>query len=321
MPGRHLLFFSFATVFCASQLLSCANTSAQTHIRHLATIEADASITATPDPDPAIHDTAKGDTHTLKVATLNLAHGRKDNLIQFFLSNETIRANLDDIAQAFRQQQVDIIALQEADAPSVWSGDFDHVAHLAKQARYPWYIHAHNVNSWFSTFGSALLSRIPLLEGIEYTFEPSPPTLNKGFVLASIRWSGEAGEQARIVDIISVHLDFSRQAVREQQIREMRDLLSARMNPTIILGDFNSEWLQDSSVIKKLATKSRFTTFQPKSNAYNSYKDKRLDWILITKDMEFVSYRLLPDILSDHRMIIAEIKSKPKPSGIHHARQ
>jgi len=37
------------------------------------------------------------------------------------------------------------------------------------------------------------------------------------------------------------------------------------MNPTIVLGDFNSEWLQQGSVINELAKKSRFSTFQPKN--------------------------------------------------------
>ncbi len=320
MSGRNL-FFIFASVLCAGLLLACASTGPQPRLNYLGTIDADTSITAVADTAPHAQAGTSGETFTLKVATLNLAHGRKDSLNQFFLSEETIRANLDDIARVFRQQQADIVALQEPDAASFWSGDFDHVAYLAKQAHYPWHLHAYNVNRWFSTFGTALLSRIPLLEGIEYTFEPSPPTLDKGFVLASIHWPGKAGEPSRIVDIISVHLDFSRQSVRDQQLREMREVMASRMNPTIVLGDFNSEWLQQGSVINELAKKSRFSTFQPKSNAYNSYKNKRLDWILITRDLEFVSYRVLPDNLSDHRMTIAEIKFKSKPSGIHHARQ
>jgi len=105
-----------------------------------------------------------------------------------------------------------------------------------------------------------------------------------------------------------VHLDFSRQSVRDAQIGEMLEILSSRTNPTIILGDFNSEWLAETSAIKELADKSRFITYKPEAANCNSYKDKRLDWILISKEMEFVSYQVLPDTLSDHAMIIADIR-------------
>ena len=76
------------------------------------------------------------------------------------------------------------------------------------------------------------------------------------------------------------------------------------------MGDFNSEWLAELSVIKELATNSRFFTYEPDRSDYNTYKDKRLDWILISKDMEFVTYKVLPDTLSDHAMIVADIRFK-----------
>jgi endonuclease/exonuclease/phosphatase family metal-dependent hydrolase len=88
----------------------------------------------------------------------------------------------------------------------------------------------------------------------------------------------------------------------------MIEILSARINPTIIMGDFNSEWLAETSVIQELTRKSRFKSYRPESIDYNTYKDKRLDWILITKDMEFVDYQVLPDTLSDHAMVIADIR-------------
>ncbi len=58
----------------------------------------------------------------LRVATLNLAHGRKDSLNQFFLSRETLRKNLMDIADVLRQHRPQVVALQEADAASWWRG-------------------------------------------------------------------------------------------------------------------------------------------------------------------------------------------------------
>jgi endonuclease/exonuclease/phosphatase family metal-dependent hydrolase len=246
----------------------------------------------------------------LRVATLNLAHGRKDSINQLFVWENTFKENLNDVAEVLTRHRPHVVALQEADAVSRWSGSFDHVSYLAAGADYPWRTHVSNAEGWLYSYGTALLSALPIAETIKYTFQPSPPTLNKGFVLAQIEWFSDDGNKSQKIDIISVHLDFSRQSVREQQIHEMIEILSARMNPTIILGDFNSEWLAEASVIQELATKSRFTTYRPESVDYNTYKDKRLDWILITKDIEFENYQVLPDTLSDHAMVVVDVRFK-----------
>ncbi|SMG64387.1 [weak similarity to] endonuclease/exonuclease/phosphatase family protein, partial [methanotrophic bacterial endosymbiont of Bathymodiolus sp.] len=73
-------------------------------------------------------------------------------------------------------------------------------------------------------------------------------------LLTRVKWRPDAESDQEInIDIISVHLDFSRQTVREKQIAEIRELLIARDNPLIILGDFNSDWFTEKSVIKMLA--------------------------------------------------------------------
>ena len=280
---------------------ACATTEHQPRTVYQQNIEADPSITSQ----------LSSPGEVLRVATLNIAHGRKDSANQLMNGEETFRKNLDDVAVVLMDKKPHVVALQEADAVSTWSGKFDHVAYLAAKAGYPWRVHAINADSWLYSYGTALLTGLPINESIEHTFEPSPPTLDKGFVLASIEWKPDNETRSRTIDFISVHLDFSRKAVREQQIDEMIELLLSRSNPTIILGDFNSEWFAEASVIKELMQKSRFAAYKPDAPGYNTYKDMRLDWILISNNMEFVSYNVLPDILSDHAMIVAEIRFKP----------
>ena len=281
-------------------LVACATVEKQQRTFYSSNIE----------PDNAINLQQDYPESVLRVATLNLAHGRKDSFNQLFVGENSHKENLNDIADVLSQHKPHIVALQEADAESRWSGSFDHVAYLATTAEYPWRVHESNAESWLYQYGTALLSILPIVESIKHTFEPSPPTLDKGFVLAQIKWPSGNKNKSRKIDIISVHLDFSRESVRKKQINEMIEIMSARMNPTIIMGDFNSEWLAEVSVIKELATKSRFSTYKPEAANYNSYKDKRLDWILITKELEFVNYQVLPDTLSDHAMVVADIRFK-----------
>jgi endonuclease/exonuclease/phosphatase family metal-dependent hydrolase len=297
MFKKSLLFF---ILLDAAVLVACTTVEKQQRTIYSSDIK----------PDNTVRSEQVYPVSALRVATLNMAHGRKDSFNQLFVGENSHKENLDDIAEVLGQYRPHVVALQEADAESGWSGSFDHVAYLAAAAAYPWQAHVSNAESWLFSFGTALLSGVPINETIKHTFEPSPPTLDKGFVLAQIEWPSGEKNEPRKVDVISVHLDFSRQEVREMQINEMIEVLSARMNPAIIMGDFNSEWLAKESVIKELATKRRFVTYRPESGDYNSYKDKRLDWILITKDMEFINYEVLPDTLSDHSMIVADIRFK-----------
>jgi endonuclease/exonuclease/phosphatase family metal-dependent hydrolase len=161
-------------------------------------------------------------------------------------------------------------------------------------------------------YGTAILSRWPVAETLAYNFKPSPPTVNKGFLLTRVKWRPDAESDQEInIDIISVHLDFSRQTVREKQIAEIRELLIARDNPLIILGDFNSDWFTEKSVIKMLAEKGELQVYKPLADNLSTYGDNhRLDWILISRELEFIVYQVLPDKLSDHLMLVADIQLK-----------
>jgi len=38
---------------------------------------------------------------------------------------------------------------------------------------------------------------------------------------------------------------------------------------------------------------------------------RRFDWLLISKQLEFVAFEVMPDILSDHFAVVAEIAMPP----------
>jgi hypothetical protein len=62
--------------------------------------------------------------------------------------------------------------------------------------------------------------------------------------------------------------------------------------------------------VRMLADKLNLRAFQPEARGLGTYKDstgKRLDWILITQELEFVDYRVLPDVVADHLAVYAEI--------------
>lgn len=254
----------------------------------------------------------------LKVMSLNMAHGRKTAFSQIYLSWQTIHANLIAIGAVLRSTDADIVALQEADGPSWWSGNIDHAALLADKAGYPWFARAGYMHAWALDYGAALLTRRPFVETRAHRFKKIflfPP---KGFLLGRFGWypQGVPTDNPIFIDIVSVHLGFSQSAVRSRQIAEMWTVLENRHKPLIILGDFNSSWLGDASAVRELSRKTGLQVYRPGANGMETYGSRRLDWILISADLEFLNYEVVPDILSDHRGITAVIGYRgPKAPG------
>lgn len=246
---------------------------------------------------------------SLRVLTLNVAHGRKDALNQLLVSRETFERNLAEVAALLRDAGADVVALQEADGPSRWSGGFDHVAVIAGQANYPWQSRASHAKSRLFDYGTALLSRVPFTESLDHAFRPSPPSMTKGLTLGRLAWRPEREAGVVHVDIVSVHLDFSRDSVRQQQIAEMAAVLSDRTSPIIVLGDLNDDWSSDGSIVAELARRCRMQAYQPLAENMGTHPSsgRRLDWVLISEELEFLNHEVLPHTVSDHRAIVADI--------------
>lgn len=247
----------------------------------------------------------------LTVLNLNLAHGRKDAFNQMFQKTRTTRKNLEEIAVFISDSGADLVALQEADFASRWSGKFNHVEFISERSPFPCMVHAHHAKKYMYDFGTALLSTVPYTHRLTHTFEPSWPTTNKGFVLGEVLWNpgGELDEPVA-VSVISVHLDFSRKKVREAQTREIEAVLPDLKEPVIILGDFNAGWHSKNSAIKTIVENGNFKVFRPEATDLGTYKSgkHRLDWILISNNLEFVSYEVPQIVLSDHQPILATLQ-------------
>ena len=253
--------------------------------------------------DHPVHDQIRD---TLTLVSLNIAHGRGTSLNQILVSNDKIKINLRQIADFLHEADADIVGVQEADGPSWWSGNFDHVAFLAKGGKFAQFVHELHAHIWIGHYGTGVLSRLPIRAGYALTFPPSPPTASKGFTLAEIEWHN--GANTVMIDVVSVHLDFSRKSVRKEQLKVLRDTLFKRNHPMIVMGDFNSQWVAEQLIQKDTGdTVSLHTVFDRGKNL-DTYKNKRLDWILVSKAFSIEAYEVSPHRLSDHLAVVAKIR-------------
>lgn len=249
------------------------------------------------------------DAQVLKVLTLNTSHGRNTAINQLLVSKQRTYANLDAIAALLQATGADVVSLQEADAPSRWSGSFDHVEYLAGQAGFACLVHGLHSQSWMSTYGAALLSHTDLHDAQSVRFAPSPPSKQKGYVAATVRWHDGFTEPV-YVTVVSAHFDFLSRKTRDEQVQEMVAGLSRVEGPLIVMGDFNSDWSDTDSHVRRLADELGLSAYQPERGDLGTYKKrsgKRLDWILVSRQLRFLEYKVLPGVVADHFAVFAEI--------------
>lgn len=268
-----------------------------------------------PAPEPGARHDARAAPEcapALRLLTLNVAHARRQARHQALLDEPALRHNLAAIAQVLRREAADVVALQEADGPSAWSGGFDHVATLAELAGYP---HAfrgeHNPFSLGRldlSSGTALLSRLPLAQPHSRAFLASWRD-TKGFVAATVAAAALGGRE---LDVVSLHLDFLAERIRRRQLDQLVDRFRGSARPLVVSGDFNCEWSERRRSLARLGRELRLRPADVVAHAtFPSWRPLvRLDWILVSEELEFAAYRTLPDRLSDHLGVVGEIRPR-----------
>ncbi len=241
---------------------------------------------------------------TLRLVTLNVAHGRGARFHQTLLRRRTIEGHLTAIATVFDRERPDVVALQEADGPCTWSGGFDHVDWLARNGGFGWHLRGSHVQGRRLDYGTALLSRLEPRDPVAVTFRPSPPTPSKGFVVATVEHAGHT------IDLVSVHLDFSRGRIRRRQVHELAQVLDGRDHLRVVMGDLNCDWRERGGTLRLLSDLLGVQPHEPEAHeGHGTFRGRaRLDWVLTTPSVGVLDYRVLPDRVSDHRAVLAHIQ-------------
>lgn len=249
---------------------------------------------------------------TLRVMTLNLAHGRARALAQSSARPaHWFRANLDAIAAVIRREQPDLVALQEAELGSRWAGDFDHVAYLAELGGLPAIAATPHVRSEGRfRYGTALLGRTPWLDHGGDDFD-AQGRWHKGYSWATTCFAGAP------LTAISLHLDFASASRRRVQARQLADTFASRTEPLLVLGDFNDEYRGAHSPVAAIAAALELHTVDPLARRPATYgSGRRLDWILASARLRFRDHRVLPDRISDHYAVLADVATTSSSRSI-----
>ena len=251
----------------------------------------------------------------LRLITLNLAHGRGDRMLPAVHSRAWTERRLTAIGELLRRHAPDIVALQEVDDRAFWSGWFSHAEHLARELGMAALVHARHVNRPGAGYGTALLVNLPVVASSWGRFTPAPATFSKGWSHLALRYpDGRAGR----VEVISVHLDFLRGRRREVQARELVNAFADCPHSMILMGDLNCGPDAREQTLDILRQGLDLEAYAPADAGIVTYPRtrRRLDWILVSRDLSFHTHAVLPGEVSDHRAVFAVVGA-PDPAAGH----
>ncbi len=241
----------------------------------------------------------------IRVMTINMAHGRADGRNQMLQSTAIIQENVDNIGQLIARENAQVVALQEADAPSWWSGKFSHVERVATVGGMASAVQGRNVDGLGLHYGAAVVTELKVSGARQVTFEKNAPTFSKGFVVVTCSWPGYAGFE---FDVVSLHLDFASATVRSRQLAILGKLVKQSARPIILMGDFNTDMSKD--LLPKFLQETGLQTWRVNDSSIVTFPvlGSRIDWIFTSPEFRIVEQRVLDDVLSDHSIVVATLE-------------
>jgi endonuclease/exonuclease/phosphatase family metal-dependent hydrolase len=225
----------------------------------------------------------------------NIVHGTRTPVPPFLASRARVERTLDRIADVVSNHSVDVVALQESDG----GGSLNRARWLGESAELT------SVYAAPEHHGSALLSGTPLARARIHTFREGGD--GKGFVVGTLPASVTGNAD---VSVVSVHLNAFSSSIRQRQLARLTSELRDVPRPLVVMGDFNCDDCLGS--LERELDVHAYAGASPDTYVFAGVH-RKLDWILISRELEFGSYRALPERLSDHRPIVADIRWKDQP--------
>lgn len=213
------------------------------------------------------------------VATYNIWHGGR------------VLQDVGIIGRELSSLGADLVGLQEVDEKTERVGGLDTLRLIAEGGGYEYYAFARAMDYSGGAYGNAILSRYPIL-----SFE-TVPLFAQGVEPRSV---GHAVVEIDgvAIDFFNTHLSVEKRDVRLRQLVQLNELVSHFQN-VILTGDFNTEEMQDLSLLSTLSSVN--------PRVYSSYYpgNTAIDHIFFTSAFTPIDVKMPMLPHSDHYPITA----------------
>jgi len=227
----------------------------------------------------------KNGTLTLRAATFNIRKGLD------------VKFEMPLLAELIRQVDPDIIGLQEVEILDSRVDGRDLLQELAAAGNYPYFRYVRAMDCHGGFFGSAIMSRIPILD-----FEITPLIVKEGDEPRAVGHAvlHAAGER---IDFFCTHFSYKYPEFIDLQAIQLHEL--SRGYPCrILVGDFNTPNLPGVlSVLKgtRLVNGGKYLTF--------TTEPRSIDDIVVDEGWQITDHGMLPHGgRSDHNLLWAELQ-------------
>lgn len=214
--------------------------------------------------------------------------------------------DIDAIAKAIKDQDPDLVALQEVDVNTVRSGKFNQAEEIAKRLGMSFFF-AKAIDHEGGDYGVAILSKFPMSETRINRLPTEASTKGEPRVLATAKITLPNGKFIRFG---STHMDAQKADTnRELQIKEINRIAAGEKLPFIIAGDFNAP--PGSTVIDLLDQGFTRSCQQCEFTIPVLKPNKTIDFIAFTPKAKFIaqSTTVIPErYASDHLPVVAVVQ-------------
>ncbi len=256
---------------------------------------------------------------TVRILTLNIAHGRGLSAYQGFVSARGIQRCLRRVAHLLKKVDADIVALQEVDEDSHWNQRIHLLDSLKEQTDYPHsYLGVHNRRSGKLplAYGNGLLTKFPIAHA-EHTAFGRATLGEKGFMCVELE------TPHGILPVVNLHLDFRSRLRRIEQVEHLIGFLDDKkytdegtphLSP-VVCGDFNSRSGKPSDAVRHLFSYLQdqcayaLLPMGRKSRTFPSlFPLHGLDFVFVPPSYKVCSGEVLRSFVSDHRPVLVELE-------------
>ena len=241
--------------------------------------------------------------------------------------------SIEEIGKVIKNSKADIICLQEVDVNWESRSNYENTIQKLSELTKFYYFFAPIYNKRSNRgkeypnekFGVGFLSRYEIISSYNYNLsrwstqkeDPQPgdaefPPKKGGFGNILINIKG------KIISVYNTHLDYRPnpppdfyKSIREIQVLEMLEIINFENYPVILMGDMNC----DTSAKEVFSPLFNYFNdgwiFGNSTNGYtfpSNNPNKRIDYILISKDLDVKNSMLIETQASDHLPVLVDIE-------------
>ncbi len=262
---------------------------------------------------------------SVRIAVYNIAHGRGGRHGAENWNGETRKEKtqrLYKIAHFLKQQEVDVVVLNEVDFESHWSLNLNQAEIIANKAEFPYRVEQRNYDLYHPffklRFGNAVLSKYPVDSARLLEFTPLSLFEKVVFGNHDAAVVNLVLDENEILTIAAIHMEVREKESRLDNFETIQQLSSKSNVPVVLAGDFNSVKNlngESTSLIDKLTDidgveyyPSIFTSDQ---NTYTFPSEKpieTLDWVIAPPSIDILRGQIPRVNWSDHLPIIVDLR-------------